>query len=68
MLIAQLVDPPQGPNYKPLAGDLFPKNYPPTDDDMRQMGSYFFRKYFISQRLYFSFVKRAQYCNYEVLS
>ena len=35
---------------------------------MRGMGSYFFRKYYISQRLFFSFAKRADYCNYELMT
>jgi hypothetical protein len=28
---------------------------------------YFLRKYYITQRLFFSFPKKPQYCNYEVL-
>jgi hypothetical protein len=32
------------------------------------MGSYFYRKYYISQRLFFSFTKKSNYCNYEIMS
>ena len=65
-MIPQLVDPPQGGYFKPLVGDLFPTNYPLTDED--KMGlSYFYRKYYITQRLFFSFAKKAMYCNYEVM-
>lgn len=68
MLIGSLQDPPQGPNFKPLSGDLFPKSYPPTQDEKRGMGSYFYRKYYISQRLFFSFAKKANYCNHEIMT
>ena len=51
-------DPPQGDMYKPLSGDLFPKSYPVDEDSMAGMRSFFFKKYYISQRLFFSFVKR----------
>jgi len=58
-MIAQLVDPPQGPDFKPLSGDLFPTEYPLSDPDhARKQGSYFWRKYFITQRLFFSFSKQ----------
>lgn len=33
MMIAQLVDPPQGPDFKPLSGDLFPTEYPLSEPD-----------------------------------
>jgi hypothetical protein len=65
IMIAQLVNPPQGDEYKPLSGDLFPTEYPLKET--RSLGSYFYRKYYISQRLFFSFAKNSQYCNYEVL-
>ena len=29
--------------------------------------SYFYRKYYITQRLFFSFAKNPTYCNYEVM-
>jgi len=50
-----------------LAGDLFPTKYPLEDERQRRTIGYFFRKYYITQRLFLSFAKRAQYCNYEVL-
>jgi hypothetical protein len=62
------VDPPQGDEFKPLSGELFPTEYPiPNARETLNFGSYFFRKYYITQRLFFSFAKRPQYCNYEVL-
>ena len=68
ILISQLVDPPQGDEFKPLSGELFPTKYPiENSDELLNFGSYFFRKYYITQRLFFSFAKRPHYCNYEVL-
>ena len=58
IMIAQLVNPPQGDEYRPLAGDLFPTEYPLVESE-RSFGSYFYRKYYISQRLFFSFAKKA---------
>lgn len=67
ILISQLVDPPQGGQFKPLAGELIPTEYPiPNSEELLNYG-YFFRKYYITQRLFFSFAKRPQYCNYEVM-
>ena len=67
-MITQLVDPPQGDEYMPLPGDLFPKTYPLEDSNERTKGSFFWRKYYITQRLFFSFAKRPQYCNFEILT
>lgn len=67
MTIAQLVDPPQGDEYKPLAGELFPTKYPLENTKELFAFGYFFRKYYITQRLFLSFAKKPQYCNYEVL-
>lgn len=69
ILIQQLIDPPQGGHYKPLAGDLFPKTYPINPSERGSTGglSYFYRKYYITQRLFFSLAKRPMYCNYEVM-
>ena len=68
ILISQLVDPPQGDEFKPLSGELFPVTYPiGNSQELLNYGSYFFRKYYITQRLFFSFAKRPQYCNYEIL-
>lgn len=58
LMIGQLIDPPQGPDYKPLAGDLFPTEYPLKEPENRKLGSYFWRKYYITQRLFFSFPKQ----------
>lgn len=69
VLIQQLVDPPQGGHYKPLPGDKFPTTYPVDFEDIFSTGgpSYFYRKYYITQRLFFSFAKKPMYCNFEVL-
>ena len=69
ILIQQLVDPPQGGHYKPLPGDTFPKTYPIDYDDVLSTAgpSYFYRKYYITQRLFFSLAKQPMYCNYEVM-
>jgi hypothetical protein len=49
MMIHQLIDPPQGEDFIPLAGDLFPTEYPIKDPyTMFNFGSYFFRKYYIT--------------------
>ena len=57
ILISNLVDPPQGENYQPLKGELFPKEYPITnlEEKITYNDSYFFLKYYITQRLFFSF-------------
>ena len=69
VLIQQLVDPPQGGHYKPLPGDKFPKTYPVDFEDVESAAglSYFYRKYYITQRLFFSFAKKPMYCNYELM-
>jgi len=51
LLVAHLVDPPQGEDFKPLQGDLFPSNYPlikSTDDPYKETPGYFHRKYYIT--------------------
>jgi len=59
IMISQLVNPPQGDDYRPLSGDLFPSAYPLTNaEEQRTYGSYFWRKYYITQRLFFSFAKK----------
>lgn len=68
MLISQCTDPPQGEDYVPLAGYLFPTKYPVTDlAELRSWGSLLFRKYYITQRQYMTFFKKSQYCNFECL-
>ena len=68
-MISNLVDPPQGENYQALKGELFPTEYPITNlqDKITHNPSYFFLKYYITQRLFFSFAVKSQYCNYEVM-
>mmetsp|Transcript_42712 Transcript_42712/g.65584 ORF Transcript_42712/g.65584 Transcript_42712/m.65584 type:complete len:113 (-) Transcript_42712:85-423(-) len=52
----------------PLAGDLFPRKYPLVKPKLyEESTSYFYRKYYISQRMFLSFTKNPMYCNYEVL-
>jgi hypothetical protein len=59
LMIAQLIDPPQGDRYQQLEGDIFPTEYPLVNpDEQRNSGSYFWRKYYMSQRLFFSFPKQ----------
>ena len=61
------MNPPQGEDYRPLPGDLFPETYP---FDYKEMFNYryFWNKYYITQRSIFALAKRPQYVNYEVLS
>ena len=61
-----MVNPPQGPEYKPLTGDLVPENYP-FDYTRIFDYHYFWLKYYISQRTFFAIPKRPMYVNYEVL-
>ncbi len=48
VLINQLVDPPQGDEYLPLSGDLFPTEYPIDKGEQRWQLGYFFKKYYIT--------------------
>ena len=50
ILISQLVDPPQGDDYVPLSGELFPTEYPIPEvhEKIHQNPNYFFRKYYIT--------------------
>ena len=61
-----MVNPPQGPEYKPLTGDLVPETYP-FDYNRIFDYHYFWLKYYISQRTFFAIPKRPMYVNYEVL-
>ena len=65
-MIASMVNPPQGQDYRPLPGDLFPKTYP-FDYGSIFTYNYFWLKYYISQRTYFALAKRPNYVNYEVM-
>lgn len=62
-----MVNPPQGGEYRPLLGDLFPES---MDFDYREIFSsgYFFHKYYLTQRNLLTFAKRPTYVNYEVLT
>ena len=60
------MNPPQGGQYKPLAGDLFPEQYPFEFERIFDY-NYFWLKYYISQRTFFAIPKRPIYVNYEVL-
>ena len=66
MLASQMMNPPQGGQYKPLAGDLFPEIYPFEFERIFDY-NYFWLKYYISQRTFFAIPKRPIYVNYEVL-
>lgn len=48
---------------------MFPKTYPFDPKDPFSTGgmSYFYRKYYITQRLFFSLAKKPMYCNFEVM-
>jgi len=56
IMISQLIDPPQGDEYKELPWNVFPKEYPAPKND--GSFSYFHKKYYITQRLFFSFAKK----------
>jgi len=64
-MISSLVNPPQGGQYRPLPGSLFPEKYP-FDYSEQNSYSYFWLKYYISQRSFFAIPKRPHYVNYEV--
>lgn len=66
MLIQALCNPPQGAEYTPLRGELFPEEYP-FDFEAVSGFNYFWLKYYISQQMFFSIPKKPNYVNYEVL-
>ena len=62
------MNPPQGGEYRPLEGDLFPTSIDSFDyDDMFKLG-YFWHKYYLTQRNMLVFAKRPIYMNLEVLT
>lgn len=65
-MINNLINPPQGGNYRELPGDLFPEQYP-FDFKSLFNTQYFWLKYYISQRAFFAIPKRPMYVNYEIL-
>ena len=64
-MVQGMHNPPQY-GYKPLAGCVFPDQYP-FNFSLIHDYNYFWLKYFISQNSYFALPKRPQYANYEVL-
>ena len=66
-MVSSMINPPQGGEYKPLSGDLFPEEYPFNWNE-KFTYSYFWYKYYLTQRNIFSLAKRPIYVNYEVLS
>ena len=65
-MVQGLHNPPQF-GYKPLSGTLFPSDYPFEYKTMHDPWSYFYLKYYISQKSFFSLPKNPKYVNYEVL-
>jgi hypothetical protein len=66
VLVQSLVNPPQGAEYTPLKGQLFPEEYPFRFEKLGDY-NYFWLKYYISQNMLFALAKRPNYVNYEVL-
>lgn len=66
LLIQALCNPPQGAEYTPLKGQLFPEEYPFNFQRINDF-NYFWLKYYISQQMFFAIAKRPNYVNYEVL-
>lgn len=66
MLIQALVNPPQGAEYTPLRGELFPEEYPYEFEAISGF-NYFWLKYYISQQMFFAIAKKPNYVNYEIL-
>ena len=65
-MVQNLVNPPQGDEYRPLPGSLFPQEYPFDQSEIFSY-SYFWRKYYLTQRNFFAIAKRPHYVNYEAL-
>lgn len=57
LLIQQLANPPQGDEYRPLVGELFPETFP-FDYASIYNYRYFWFKYFMSQRNLLAIPKR----------
>jgi hypothetical protein len=64
--IQQLQNPPQGPEYVPLSGQLFPDKFPFHYDDLFDF-HYYWHKYYLTHYNFFSMAKEPIYVNYEVL-
>ena len=65
-MISNLLNPPQGDEYRALFGDTFPEKYP-FDYSRIFDYRYFWLKYYVSQRNLFAIPKKPIYVNYEVL-
>lgn len=66
LLVQSLVNPPQGNEYVPLKGQLFPEKYP-FRFELLDDGQYFWLKYYVSQHNFFALAKKPDYVNYEIL-
>lgn len=66
LMISNLVNPPQGDEYRLLFGDIFPEIYPFPYSRIYDY-RYFWFKYYASQRNLFAIPKKPIYVNYEVL-
>jgi hypothetical protein len=66
LLIQSLTNPPQGNEYAPLKGQLFPEEYPFRFEVLSE-ANYFWLKYYVSQHNFFALSKHPHYINYEVL-
>jgi hypothetical protein len=62
-----MMNPPQGEDYRPLPGELVPETYP-FDYSNIFNSTYFWHKYYLTQRSFFALAKRPIYVNYEVLN
>ena len=65
-LIRSLINPPQGVEYVPLRGMLFPEKYPFRSELLSQP-FYYWMKYYTSQNNFFAIAKNPNYVNYEIL-
>lgn len=66
LMISNLVNPPQGEDFRTLLGDTFPETYPFPYGRIYDF-RYFWLKYYVSQRNLFAIPKKPTYVNYEVL-
>lgn len=62
-----MVNPPQGENFQQLYEATFPEEYPFDPVDVIGGKQWFFLKYYISQRTFFTIPSQFIYCNFEVL-
>lgn len=66
MMVSNLMNPPQGAEYRPLLGELFPEQFPFNYRNIFNH-RYFWNKYWLTQRNCFAIAKRPHYVNYEIL-